>query len=316
MKMSQLLQLRELISESTPADLRRQNRTAMEPLLYLLSVHAGHEAQHVENIKQRWQDLDAVSQCLLDTIRQLDDTLSQQIGEMMPEYFANSYRLYQDGTQHDSVEHVLNRRLSISPENHEFINSRIKLYTDWQRSGMILRPGLETWVRDLVALDPLYLVDHDHDLLRPAIAEFTREYQRRLRCYTVREDLDQDILAMLPDGQFGFVLAFNFFHYKPLELIKRYLKEIYQKLVAGGTLALTFNDCDRSGGVFLCEQWFMCFTPSTMILSLAKSLGFDIAMQRDLDSATMWVELRKPGQKISLRGGQALSIIRNHPRKS
>ena len=116
-------------------------------------------------------------------------------------------------------------------------------------------------------------------------------------------------MPTLPQGQFGFVLAYNFFNYKPLELIKRYMTEIYSKLRNGGILAFTFNNCDLAGGVANAERCFMCYTPGGLIRSLAESIGYEIHQYRQLDSANQWLEIRKPGKLTSLRGGQTLVTV-------
>jgi hypothetical protein len=88
-----------------------------------------------------------------------------------------------------------------------------------------------------------------------------------------------------------------------------YLADIYRKLKPGGVVALTFNDCDRWGGVELAERHFMCYTPGTMLISLAQSLGFEIQQRYDIDNSNTWLEMRRPGELTSVRGGQSLAKI-------
>ena len=92
--------------------------------------------------------------------------------------------------------------------------------------------------------------------------------------------------------------------------MRAYLTEIYQKLRPGGVMAFTFNDCDRAGAVKNAENFFMCYTPGSMLQSLCESLGFVMRYRYDVDAATTWMELEKPGIKPSLRGGQALAELK------
>jgi SAM-dependent methyltransferase len=174
---------------------------------------------------------------------------------------------------------------------------------------MIIRPGRETYINELLASDPLYLVDENHDLLVPAMSQFNENYQQRLRTYTINERQDQEILGKLPNGQFGLVFAYNFFNFRPFEVFKKYLSEIYQKLRPGGVLALTFNDCDRAKGVMLVEQHFCCYTPGYLVRELAQSLGYEIVFSWSDQGPSTWLELKKPGEFTSVRGGQALAKI-------
>ena len=116
-------------------------------------------------------------------------------------------------------------------------------------------------------------------------------------------------MPTIPDNQFGFCLAYNFFNYKPIEVIEVYLKEIHAKLKPGGTVALTFNDCDRSDGTELFERSFMCYTPGHALISRIESIGYEITYNFRTDSSNTWLEIKKPGELTSMRGGQSLAKI-------
>lgn len=242
------------------------------------------------------------------TLREIIKEVDRQIESMAPAYFAESYRLYEQEMCHESTEYILDRRLNLDPKVETYLRARLMPYSDWHHAGMILRPGREDWIEHLVGADPLYLVDVSYDLLEPAKLRWNESYQRRLRVYTINENNDK-IVHTLPYSQFGFCLAYNFFNYKPIEVIKQYLIELHQLLKPGGTLIMTFNDCDRAGGVKLAERSFMCYTPGGIIKSLLTTLGYQITHIYNIDSACTWVEATKPGQLTSLRGGQSLAKI-------
>ena len=153
------------------------------------------------------------------------------------------------------------------------------------------------------------MVDLNHDYLAPALAKFNPVYQRRLRTYTIKEELDQDILRQLPDNQFALCFAYNYFNFRPFEILKKYLGEIYQKLTPGGVLIMTFNDCDRASAVKLVENFYCCYTPGYLVRELAISMGYDIEYSWNDDGPTTWLELKKPGNRNSLKGGQTLAKI-------
>ena len=161
----------------------------------------------------------------------------------------------------------------------------------------------------MVSLDPLYLIDREHGLLVPTLERFTPEYQRRLRPYYIRENANFPILDKIPNGQFGFCLVYNFFEFKQLEILKIYLGEIYQKLRQGGILAMTFIDCDRAHCVALAESGFACYTPGSLVRELIRSLGYEIVFDWNDNGNLTWLELKKPGELDSIRGGQTLAKI-------
>jgi hypothetical protein len=153
------------------------------------------------------------------------------------------------------------------------------------------------------------LVDTHQDLLTPSIQKFTAEYQRRLRPYVIDDRQPGTIMHQLPDRQFGFVFAFNFFNFRPLELIQRYLTELHSKLRPGGVLIMTYNNCDRSHGVGLAERNWMLYTPKRLILEHALSLGFELVTAQDGLGDVSWLEFKRSGDIDSLRGGQSLAKI-------
>jgi SAM-dependent methyltransferase len=225
-------------------------------------------------------------------------------------YFAESYRLHDQEMRNDSDQHLLDRRPVFDSAVEHYLSSRIALHSDWRHAAMVIRPARGEWLPLMVGSDPLYLLDIRPSLLDVCVEQFPPEYQRRLRKYTLREsDAEGQLLRDLPDLQFGFCLAMNFFHFKPFELIRLYLTDIYRRLKPGGVIAFTFNDCDRWGAVELAERHFMCYTPGTMLISLAESLGLEVQQRYDIDNSNTWLELRKPGVLTSIRGGQSLAKI-------
>jgi len=126
----------------------------------------------------------------------------------------------------------------------------------------------------------------------------------------IQESSERTMLHDLPDNQFGFCLAYNFFHYKPFEIMRGYLNEIHAKLRPGGVLAFTFNDGDRRGAVDLAERNMNCYTPGRLVTAICEKLGFEIEQKHIISAAATWIELRKPGVKTSLRGGQALAELK------
>jgi hypothetical protein len=243
------------------------------------------------------------------TLNQLKKEIQSQIEIAEKLWFQESYRLYDQEMRSDSAEYILNRRPILANDTENYLRVRIQNYVDWQHPGMIIRPGVEKFIEDMVGYDPLYLIDQTHDLLIPAFNQFPEEYQQRLRLYTVREDVDSEILDKIPQSQFGFCLAYNFFEFKPFEILKKYMTEVYQKLKPGGTFIMTFNDCDRDKAVKLAEQRYACYTPGSLVKELATTIGYTQTFSWDNDGPTTWLELRKPGTLSSLRGGQSLAKI-------
>lgn len=309
MKLSQLVHYRNLLRSYTPGD--------MAPVI---NEHAGHALHLVQNqtiqfpslaakLEANFGNIHQAFSSFSATIEEIQSEIQTLINDIEPGYFTESYRLYEQFLSKDKADYVLNRQFSLDPSIIDYLHGRIRHYGDWHYSGMIIRPGKEDWIEDLVGCDPLYLIDKDPALFEPAKQRFNEQYQNRLRTYIMRDPDVGDILGQIPDGQFGFCLAYNFFNFKPFEIMRAYLEEIFAKMRPGGTVAFTFNNCDRTGGVELVERHFMCYTPGHLVLTLCESIGFEIAHTYQLDAACTWVEIKKPGKLTSLRGGQSLARV-------
>lgn len=309
MKLSELVAYRTLLDDLTPKGTEEFVKQELESVTHVVNNHPlrfPDLAESLNHAQQRVTESFDLFKQQLDYIKQ---ELSQSILSLQPHYLSESYKLYGE-MKNDSTEYILDRRIALKSEMEAFVQSRVQYYSNWHHAGMIIRPAKEIWIEHMVACDPLYIVDQSHDLLNPTRSKFNATYQSRLRFYVIQESAEQIMLGPIPDGQIGFCLAFNFFHFKPFEIVRCYLTEIYQKLRPGGIVAFTFNDCDREGAVKNAENYFMCYTPGSMLQSLCESLGFVMRYRYDVDAATTWMELEKPGIKHSLRGGQTLAELK------
>lgn len=315
MKLSQLVSYRNLLKKLLPPSVPDKVDRLIDPLTTSV-ISQGDQFDQVNHIiADARTELLAHAERYQTAVQSVIDLLQTEIRDREPDYMVKSYKLYEEQLKRnrsdDRLEVILERDLALAETAKEIIVNRIINKGDWHRPAMIVRPIDHALTKYLVACDPLYLVDVRPDLLELAKSPFNVEYQRRIRCYTIDEDDTQDIFEILPDEQFGFVLVYNYFHYRPFEIIRAYLTSLYKKLVPGGVIGFTFNDCDRAGAVDLAEKFYMCYTPGNLVYALVESLGFEIKERIELDEAVTWVEIAKPGLRPSLRGGQGLATI--HP---
>jgi len=243
------------------------------------------------------------------TFKELRQSVFEQIKQQEPKYFAASSSLYNHEMKNDSADHIAQRQMAVDSITALFLQQRLKRYTSWQHPGMVIRPMHAMHVDDLVACDPMYFVDTHPDLLDRVKDQFTKEYQSRLCYYHIREYTSQNIFWNLPAEQFGLIYAFHYFNFKPMEIIRDYLSEIYTLLRPSGIFAFTFNDCDFGGAVRLTEHHFCCYTPGRLIKEHALALGFTIELDFNDEAGTNWLELRKPGTFETIRGGQNVATI-------
>lgn len=308
MKLSSIVHYRNQLDTMSVNRIRGQAEHELAAINHMVA----NQAHDIGSFKPRIaEQLDAVAESfeqfakVYDSLKtELDSAIqSQQVA-----YYQESTRLYNQEMQYDTPEYILSRKLAIDPDSNLLLRTRLRNYTDWRIPGMIIRPGHESFIEELVPLDPLYVVDQAQELIDPAVMSFNETYRARLRLYVIGEK-DAKILGRMPDNQFGLIFVYNFFNFKPIELIERYLAELYEKLRLGGTVIMTYNDCDQAHGVALAEQSFMCYMPKSQIVKIAESAGFDVTYQHTGLADLAWIELQRPGKIVSIRGGQTLARI-------
>jgi SAM-dependent methyltransferase len=243
------------------------------------------------------------------TVQDLKQTVMRQIREQEHQYFFNSTELFNTGYRNDSVNHIFRRTMPLSETTAGIFLERLKIHVSWQHPGLIFRPVHLAALHDIVALDPMYLVDTHQELLNLAVQPFDELYQRRLRTYVINEYVEGAILDCMPRDQFGLVAAQNFLNFKPIEVVNRYITEVYDLLKPGGAFIFTYNNCDYAGPVELAERCFTCYTPGRLIKKHAVSAGYRINYEHNELNGACILELRKPGSRPSLRGGQVLAWI-------
>lgn len=309
MKLSELVAYRNQLNKFNLDEVKAKTDVDIGVVEHLISNSGFDSENFVDLVKQGHQAIHQKFDEFYSLIEKVKASVEQEIIIKEQFWLNESYKLYSEDMVNDSDEHILNRRPALSEEHNNVIRSRIVAVSNSRQPGMIIRPGLETFIQNMVSFDPLYLVDKNKNMLFPCQFEFPELYQRRLRHYIVDEYESSPILERLPNNQFAVCLAYNFFNFKPIPVIERYLTEIFDKLKPGGRLLMTFNDCDSEKAVRLAEQYYACYTPGRILKEIATRLGYEIYFIWNAGEPWTWLELEKPGTLTTLRGGQALAKI-------
>jgi SAM-dependent methyltransferase len=303
MKLSELVRLKNHLDSMSAMSIYDTAAVELNKINYIINESTNHESLFTERhnqiklaFSQYETDLDA-----------LKLEIQNQIVEAEKPKFLESYRLHQEELC-ETAEYILNLRKKPN-DDLTFLRTRLGMYADWHYAGMIIRPGTAPFINDMVAYDPLYIVDLNHEFMLPALSSFNQTYQNRLRSYTIKEYFDCDIFTSIPEEQFGMIFAYDFLNHRPFEMIKKYFHEVYKKLKPGGMFIFTFNDCDRVAGVELVEKYFASYTPGYLIRDLALSMGYEIVYSYNDGGPSTWLELKRPGVLESLKGGQTLGKI-------
>jgi hypothetical protein len=230
-------------------------------------------------------------------------------------YMSYSYKKYKKNTERDTPEFLLDRALNTplisTTETKERFITRIQIHSTWEHPGMIVRPEHGEYADQMASSDPLYISDHEDALLVPTKKLWNEDYQKRVRYQIIQESRDV-LFRSMPTSQLGFIVMMNFLNHKPLDVIKRYLVESYDILKPGGVLLFTYNNCNLPLAVQNFEKEMYSYTPGTLVKAMSELIGYIILDVYDNpDENVSWLELKKPGELTSLRGGQCLAKIQD-----
>ena len=235
------------------------------------------------------------------------DEIDVDMREIMTQHFESDTEYWDSpGAKFKTAEYIRTyQKLKVTKDTEEVIKARIGIYTDWKHAAIEIGPGDGKWTRNLVACDPLYLVDYNDEFLEATKNTFTEKYQRRLRCYLN----NGNGLHMLPREQFGFVFSWNTFNYFNFPQIQNWLNDIDRVLKPGGACMFSFNNVERVYSAIRAEEQLMSFIPGHVLKLTIEAMGFVDVKITDADTAVSWVEFRKRGELKSKRAGQTLGKI-------
>jgi len=277
-------------------------------ILYLLeSLTNEHKLDNIDWAS--YQPIDNHSQTAIDNILDLKKDFASLREEVFQEIIENEQPYYDASTNFyqynkDSAEGL--ESLNSDPDFKEVVGNRINLLTDWQFPGAAFRPQHCEFMRNMVACDPLYLVDTDYDSMLPGIEQFGKRYQRRL-CFTETIEYIDTMMETLPSGQIGFILITNFFELRPIELLEKYFIELKKILRPGGRLAFTYNNCDYAKAVSFVELRQRCYTPGRAVIALLEEIGYTVTYVLNHNSGQGYIECKRDGELSTIRGGQSLA---------
>lgn len=199
-------------------------------------------------------ELEQIIKIVGDTKRHLENKkiiLDQEIASWQNKYFypdfisdgGSGWRVGPDHFFPMAEEEQNHRLLEITDNTATAVRGAITKYCAWEYPTLELGSGLSQFTKDLIGGDPLYVTECIPELLDNVITQFNPTYQKRIRPYLIDYRL-QDY-NHLPQGQFGFVFAWNVLNYYTMPKIIRLLPKIERLLRPGGVFMFSYNNSDR-----------------------------------------------------------------------
>lgn len=306
MKLSELVGLRERLKKAYYLEPVLESVDILRRNLGLVNQNIGDSefSQKIDSLIAEYRSIRTCIQEPTERVQQLIDEINKEINSKASHFFLDNYELELHYEMPENIRRV--RNMYIPDPIKVEIESRIALRADWKYPTLELGCRDGEWTSNLVAGDPLYIVDVYKEFLDNTVNKYPAEYQARIRPYLI----DNHDYRILPQKQFSFIFSWNHFNYKSLETIKTTLKQMFNLLRPGGVMMFSYNNCDMEPGAAYAESYFMSYVPKSMLVPLCQQLGFEIIYSADYEPNICWLELRKPGDLTTVKGHQAMGIIK------
>jgi len=282
------------VSKNLNLQLHENYKSSLNEIIKFLSLIENQIENQQEQILQLIKEIDNEISEVTATMMELDYTYKNPMVPCLSNYI---------------VERS-DRVLDLSRDERGEIGTVVRSYTSWQYPTLEIGPGDGEWTESLVAGDPLYIVDRHQEFIDSTLSKFNEIYRRRVRPYFVgTHGVKEFDYSALPQGQFGFIFAWNVVNFWPFKETKHTLKQCYDLLRPGGVMMFSYNNCDVVQCAEAAESGYKSYLTQKLLNSIFDKLGFEIIQYRSTSTNVHWVEIKKPGILTTTKRHQALGKI-------
>lgn len=317
MQLKNLVKYKNLIKDLDDEGLKKHINSKLSALLSDIKLHEFDS----DNLKEKMQGnhlkvLENLED-LSDNLNKFRTDLQNTIETLEQPYYQKSEIIYKENQlMHPEIRRSRLRANNLinNDESRQLLVDTVDTYISSQYPTLQLSPGYGDVTKHILAGTPLYIVDDDQIMLEQFQGEFFNDTMIRRTNFYVMNDKDDDPLLGLPKEQIGFCVIIDYFNFKTVDIIRKYLQSLYNIMRAGGVVIFTFNNCDYPKGIDKVDEMYYCYTTESEMQTMCKELGFKIIklVARDYDernNGISWLEIKKPGELSTIRAGQGLAQI-------
>ena len=307
MKLNELVRLRNQLADAI--EVTALNAELEKNYLRLLNLSNDIDEDlslQIKEIAHNHKEINGLFQRDTDHLYSLITKIQDKINQLSLNFFAENYQLELKYLDPASIRNT--RSIKADESFNNTLAQRINLYSNWQYPALEIGCRDGEWTKLLVASDPLYIADVFPEFLSSAVQQFPPLYQGRVRKYLIHDFYK---ISNLPKNQFGLIFSYNFFNYLSVDSIKQFLIQAMEWLRPGGIFIFTYNNADLPAAAAYAENYFMTYVPESILIPLAESIGFETVFVYNCEPAYSIIELRKPGQLQSIKGGQTIGEIKH-----
>jgi len=160
MKLSDIVAYLNLLDSLDVANECSLATSKLNHITHVVTEHADQDQTVSNNITKVFDEITSGIARYSAEIETLKQDLRSKISQLESEYLANSLHVYQEEMIHETEDYLQNsqtstylgRRMRIDDEDNLILQARLKNLTDWRVPGMIIHPGIETYIEDMIPL--------------------------------------------------------------------------------------------------------------------------------------------------------------------
>ena len=245
-----------------------------------------------DNLQSSIDKIDILQKEFDTNLKTLNDKIYKQIREKELQFLQRDYK--QEEQEEITYQLTVERFSSVSTVFTEGLLTQILSNVDWRLPGLDLNPGDGRYIRNLLAMDPLYAYINDIEVATANRQRFNEFFaERRLRIY--------DNLDNLPQGQFGLIQAIHMFEFMTLDAIKEKMKAIHNLLRPGGICVFTFNNCESSNSLDMCSNGYRTYCTKQLIQGIIQVSGLDAVAFQEWQGTHDFAFVKKPGELETIK---------------
>ena len=301
-RLSDLCKAREILQD-TQEGYSDQSDVQLLGQLDAISSHANFRSPDIDILSSIMSDKrDTVSQIFDDLRSRMD----RWIDEWQPSCESHNAAWISELMRFTWEEWCEWRDVAYAPNPalDEFVAARISENINWQSPSLIYKSINPALVTDCLGSYPIYLVSKYKQSFDEIREMFHISQVRKLRFY------DNDRTSQLPQDAIGLMVSVNHFTHASERHIQRDLMMLSDLLMPGGILMFNINDCDYSKCARFFEQGARSYVRGKHVDGMIEEAGLIVTKKEYLsDPSSLWIEVRKPGTRTSIKKAEALGRI-------
>ena len=317
MQLRNLVKYKQLVENLDDKGLHKNINSKLSAMLADINLHEFDSNNLKEKMQANHLEVLKNLEDLSDNLNKFRTDLANTVKQLEQPYYQKSNTIYLENQKMSGEERRSRLRannLINNDESRQLLVDTVDTYVSSQYPTLQLSPGYGDVTKHILAGTPLYIVDDDQIMLEQFQGEFFNDTMIKRTNFYVMNDKDDDPLFGLPKEQIGFCVIIDYFNFKTVDIIRKYLQSLYNIMRAGGVVIFTFNNCDYPKGIDKVDEMYYCYTTESEMQTMCKELGFEIIklVARDYDernNGISWLEIKKPGELNTIRAVQGLAQI-------